>query len=77
MIDVSTPMSIHQETPVILAELAYQQIKTLPPHHAREVLNYIGYLKARQHSADWEDFMSAKNDTSNGILDSPNEDAWF
>jgi hypothetical protein len=31
-----------------VAELAYEQIKTLPDAQAREVLDFIGYLKQRR-----------------------------
>jgi len=30
-----------------VAELAYEQIKTLPETQAREVLDFIGYLKEK------------------------------
>ncbi|WP_295622725.1 DUF2281 domain-containing protein [uncultured Lamprocystis sp.] len=33
-----------------VAELAYEQIKTLPENQAREVLDFIGYLKEKRAS---------------------------
>ncbi|MBV5274524.1 MAG: DUF2281 domain-containing protein [Lamprocystis purpurea] len=51
-----------------VAELAYEQIKTLPEAQARELLDFIGYLKhkgvlAQQDSAlsdgtddEWDEF---------------------
>ena len=38
-----------------VAELAYKQLKSLPKTQAREVLDFIGYLKGKTERGQWED----------------------
>ena len=44
-----------------IAELsAYEQVKALPEQLAREVLDFVGYLRDRQDDADRRDLMNAQ-----------------
>jgi len=42
------------------ADLVYEQVKTLPEPLAREVLDFIGYLRERGERREWRDLMSAQ-----------------
>jgi len=60
-----------------LAELAFEHLKTLPDDQAREVLDFIGYLKTKQERAIIMDLMTAQEMTLMQIWDNPEDDeAW-
>ena len=59
-----------------VAELAYEQIKTLPETQAREVLDFIGYLKAKTERAEWEDLMGAQAASLAAVWDNPEDEVW-
>jgi hypothetical protein len=40
--------------------LFYEQVKTLPEPLAREVLDFIGYLRERGERHEWRDLMNAQ-----------------
>jgi hypothetical protein len=42
------------------ADLVYEQMKTLPDPLAREVLDFIGYLRERGERREWNDLMQAQ-----------------
>jgi len=59
-----------------VAELAYEQIKTLPEAQAREVLDFIGYLKEKGDRAEWEDLMYAQTTSLAAVWDNPDDEVW-
>jgi len=59
-----------------VAELAYEQIKTLPEIQAREVLDFIGYLKEKSERAEWEDLMGAQAASLAAVGDNPEDEVW-
>ena len=60
-----------------LAELAFEYLKTLPDDQAREVLDFIRYLKMKQKRATIMDLMTAQELTLMHIWDNPeDDDAW-
>jgi len=59
-----------------VAELAYEQIKTLPEIEAREVLDFIGYLKEKSERAEWEDLMAAQAASLAAVWDNPDDEVW-
>jgi hypothetical protein len=59
-----------------LAELAFEQIKTLPDEQALEVLDFIGYLKQKQERAEVMDLMMAQETALKHILDNPEDEVW-
>jgi hypothetical protein len=58
------------------AELIYEQAKTLPEALAREVLDFIGYLRERRDREQWRDLMNAQADTLAPIWDNPEDRIW-
>jgi len=59
-----------------VSELAYEQIKTLPETQAREVLDFIGYLKEKTERAEWEDLMGAQSASLATVWDNPEDEVW-
>ncbi len=59
-----------------VAELAYEQIKTLPENQAREVLDFIGYLKEKSERVEWEDLMGAQAGSLASVWDNPEDEVW-
>jgi hypothetical protein len=59
-----------------VAELAYEQIKTLPETQAHEVLDFIGYLKEKSERAEWEDLMGAQAASLAAVWDNPEDEVW-
>lgn len=59
-----------------VAELAYEQIKTLPEVQAREVLDFIGYLKDKSERAEWEDLMGAQAASLAAVWDNAEDEVW-
>jgi len=59
-----------------VAELAYEQIKTLPETQVREVLDFIGYLKERGERGQWEDLMAAQATSLAAVWDNAEDEVW-
>jgi hypothetical protein len=59
-----------------IAELAYEQIKTLPDSQVREVLDFIGYLKEKGERTQWEDLMAAQAASLSPVWDHPEDEVW-
>ena len=59
-----------------LAELVFEQAKQLPEPMAREVLDFIGYLKERPERAEWRDLMNAQGQALAEDWDAPENQAW-
>jgi len=59
-----------------VAELAYEQIKTLPENQAREVLGFICYLKINSERVEWESLTDAQADSLGCVCDDPEDEVW-
>jgi hypothetical protein len=44
-----------------IAELIFEQVKKLPDQAAREVLDFVGYIRDRGERAEWRDLMTAQS----------------
>jgi len=58
------------------ADLVYEQVKALPDPLAREVLDFIGYLRERGERSDWRDLMNAQAPALADAWDSPEDQVW-
>ncbi len=56
-----------------IAELVYEQVKTLPDHMAREVLDFVGYLRER---GEWRDLMNAQSVSLAPVWDTVDDKVW-
>ena len=59
-----------------IAELIFEQVKTLPDHLAREVLDFAGYLSERQDRGEWSDLMSAQTRALASVWDNSEDAVW-
>ncbi|MBF0561400.1 MAG: DUF2281 domain-containing protein [Alphaproteobacteria bacterium] len=59
-----------------IAELVYEQTKILPDHLAREVLDFIGYLREKEDRVEWRDLMKAQTPTLTAIWDNTEDEVW-
>ena len=58
------------------ADLVYEQVKTLPEPLAREVLDFIGYLRERGERRESRDLMNAQASAFADAWDSPEDQVW-
>ena len=58
------------------AEMIQEQAKTLPIEQAREVLDFIGYLKARQEQHEWQNLVQAQSSALAQVWDNPDDEVW-
>ena len=59
-----------------IAEIVYEQVKTLPDQLAREVLDFVGYLRERHARGEWRDLISAQTTSLAAVWDNAEDDAW-
>ncbi len=59
-----------------IADLVYEQVKTLPDSVAREVLNFIGYLRERGERREWRDLMNAQAQSLAPVWDGDENKVW-
>ena len=59
-----------------IAELVYEQVKALPDPLAREVLDFIGYLRERGERREWRDLMNAQAGALAPVWDSIEDKVW-
>lgn len=58
------------------AELIERESKTLPEKDAKEVLDFIAFLKARSERQEWENLMSAQSDAMLDVWDNEEDEVW-
>ena len=59
-----------------IAELVYEQVKALPEPIAREVLDFIGFLRERGERREWRDLMNAQSSSLAPDWDGDENKAW-
>jgi hypothetical protein len=59
-----------------IAELVYEQVKTLPDQLAREVLDFVGYLRDRQERREWPDLAQAQSGSLAPVWDNAEDEVW-
>jgi len=59
-----------------IADLVFEQVKSLPEPLAREVLDFVGYLRERQERADGRDLMNAQAGSLAPVLDNAEDEVW-
>jgi len=59
-----------------IAELVYQQVKALPEPLAREVLDFVAFLRERGDRAEWRDLMAAQSASLAPMWDSAEDEVW-
>ena len=59
-----------------IAELIFEQVKKLPDQAAREVLDFVGYIRERGERADWRDLMKAQSASLAPVWDNSEDQVW-
>jgi Protein of unknown function (DUF2281) len=59
-----------------IADLVYNQVKELPEPLAREVLDFIGFLREGRDRAKWRDLMNAQATGPAAGWDNPEDKVW-
>jgi hypothetical protein len=59
-----------------LAELVYEQVKTLPEPLAREVLDFVAFLRERVERTEWRDLMDAQPASLAPVWDNAEDKVW-
>jgi hypothetical protein len=59
-----------------IAELIYEQVKRLPDPAAREVLDFVGYIRERGERSDWRDLMNAQSASLAPVWDNSEDQIW-
>lgn len=68
--------SFDSESPVSIADLVYEQVKTLPDQLAREVLDFVGYLRERGDRAEWRDLVRGQSASLAPVWDNAEDEIW-
>jgi len=59
-----------------LAGPVYEQAKLLPEPLAREVLDFVLFLRGRQERREWRDLMDAQSVALEAVWDNQEDEAW-
>jgi hypothetical protein len=59
-----------------IAEMIFEQVKALPEPLAREVLDFVSYLRERQDRGDWRDLMNAQSASLAPVWDNAEDKVW-
>lgn len=59
-----------------IADQVYEQVKALPEPLAREVLDFIGYLRERGERRAWEDLKNAQAGPLAAAWDNAEDKVW-
>jgi hypothetical protein len=59
-----------------IAERVYEQVRALPEPLAREVLDFIAYLRERQERADWHNLTDAQAGSLAPVWDNAEDEVW-
>ena len=65
-----------QETRMTIADVVYSQVKLLPDPLAREVLDFVGFLREGRDRAEWRDLMNAQGSGLAAVWDNPEDKVW-
>ena len=59
-----------------IADPVYSQVKLLPDPLAREVLDFVGYLREGRDRAEWRDLMNAQESGLAAVWDNQEDKVW-
>jgi hypothetical protein len=59
-----------------IADLVYEQVKSLPDQLAREVLDFVAFLRERRDQGEWRDLMNAQGSALGPVWDGREDDVW-
>lgn len=59
-----------------IADMVYEQVKALPEPLAREVLDFVGFLRERRDRGEWDDLMNAQAASLAPVWDNAEDKVW-
>ena len=59
-----------------IADIVYEQVKVLPEPLAREVLDFVSYLRERGERPEWRDLMDAQGGSLAAVWDNVGDKVW-
>jgi hypothetical protein len=59
-----------------IADLVYEQVKTLPDPLARQVLDFVGFLRERRDRHEWRDLTQAQAGSLAAVWDNAEDKVW-
>ncbi|HZL30589.1 MAG TPA: DUF2281 domain-containing protein [Pseudolabrys sp.] len=59
-----------------VADQVYEQVKTLPEPLAREVLDFVAFLRDRRDRGEWRDLMTAQAASLAPVWDNAEDKVW-
>ncbi len=59
-----------------IADKIYEAVKPLPESLAREVLDYVEFLRTRRECSVHENLTVAQTSSMAGVWDNPEDEAW-
>lgn len=59
-----------------IADMVYEQVKTLPEPLAREVLDFVAFLRERRDRNEWRDLMNAQATALASVWDDTEDKVW-
>jgi hypothetical protein len=59
-----------------LADRIYEAVKPLPDALAREVLDFIEFLRSRREQAPYDNLSAAQTASMNQTWDNPDDETW-
>ncbi len=59
-----------------IADIIYEQVKALPEPLAREVLDFVRFLRERQDRGEWRDLMNAQAIALAPVWDNAEDKVW-
>jgi hypothetical protein len=59
-----------------IADMVYNQVKLLPEPLAREVLDFVGFLREGRDRAEWRHLMNAQQTALAAVWDNPEDKVW-
>lgn len=59
-----------------IADMIYEQVKSLPDPLIREVLDFVTALKERQDRSDFRNLMDAQTAGLRAVWDNPADEIW-
>ena len=64
------------EPRMTIADLIYIQVKLLPEPLAREVLDFVGFLREGQDRPEWRDLINAQGRGLAAVWENPEDKVW-
>jgi hypothetical protein len=68
--------NVEHESNMTIADMVYEQVKMLPEPLAREVLDFVVFLRERGDRREWRDLMDAQAASLAPVWDNAEDKVW-